>query len=62
MLQKIFNKVIIDGQAVLYAMIMRIVAEDKGDTVTDIQFEAWQDEYKQETRSLLNKIMDGDHE
>lgn len=46
-------KVILDGQAYLYAHALQVDAEILGQSVTDEQLEAWQDEWMNETRDLI---------
>ena len=55
--QKIFNKVLFDGQAWLYATILKVQAEAKGETVTEERFLTWENEYKNETRNLINEVV-----
>ena len=51
-------KVIIDGQAYLYAVYMSMF-EHPGETVVQEVFEAYENEWKKETVELIEELTDG---
>lgn len=46
-------RVLIDGQAWLYANQLRLQKISEGGTVTEAEFQKWQDDWKQETINLV---------
>jgi hypothetical protein len=58
MIQRIYNKILFDGQAYLYATLLKFQKEAKGEVVTEEEFTTWQDEWKMETRELVNEIVE----
>ena len=51
-------KVIIDGQAYLYARFLRAEWDKLGHDVTPERFEAWEDDWKIESAKLINTLLD----
>ena len=57
---KAILKVLGDGQAFLYAHSLQQDAEMLGETVSDEQFEAWEDDWKKESVELVEKILNNE--
>ena len=57
---KALLKVLGDGQSYLYARTMQKDSEALGKTVTDEQFEQWEDDWKKESAELVRMILEDD--
>ncbi len=51
-------KVVIDGQAFLYAQHMGLLSEMHGKEASEKEFEDWQDEWKESTFELAMELAD----
>lgn len=49
-------RIIIEGQAYLYADMNRMRMEAKGQFVTDDMFDAWRDDWMKDTNKLLTEV------
>ena len=55
-------KVIIDGQAYLYAHALQLDQETHGRVVSDEMFESFEDDWKNETAQLITDLLGGGEE
>ena len=55
-------KVIIDGQAYLYAHSIQVDMERAGEVVTSEMFESFEDDWKNETAQLITDLLGGGEE
>ena len=55
-------KVIIDGQAYLYAHAIQLDQEAYGRVVSDEMFESFEDDWKNETAQLITDLLGGGEE
>ena len=55
-------KVVIDGQAYLWAHQRHQEAELYGQTTTPEQFRVWEDEWKADTAELIQELLDQNEE
>jgi len=55
-------KVIIDGQAYLYAHSIQVDMERAGEIVTSEMFESFEDDWKNETAQLIVDLVEGEEE
>ena len=55
-------KVIIDGQAYLYAHAIQVDMERAGEIVTSEMFESFEDDWKNETAQLIVDLVEGEEE
>lgn len=53
-------RIIIDGQAYLYAQHYKLMAELMGRDVGEAELEEWQDEWKSQTAELVTILVEGD--
>lgn len=53
-------RVVIDGQAFLYAQYYGLVSELMGRDATDEEMEQWQDEWKDEAANLVEQLLEKD--
>lgn len=49
-------RIILEGQAYLYADMNRMRWEAKGQVVTDDMFNAWRDDWMKDTNKLLSEV------
>lgn len=52
-------KVVIDGQAYLYAQHFKLMAEMMGREPTEQEVQGWMDEWKEQSVKLIQEILEG---
>lgn len=50
-------KVVIDGQAYLYAQHFKLMAELMGQEISEEEFQKWEDEWKEQTSELVKGLI-----